>query len=476
MSAEAAGPLIVQAGVDLVDPHDCTDDPDKLALLEAVHEALVRRGPDGRWWPALAESWSVSDDARSWTFDLRPGIRCHDGAPADAEAVAWSVTRMARPDMGATLGAPAVWAQYLAGAKATVVSGSTVRIDLERPTADLLDILGSGYVLSPQAGEGEPVGCGAYRVEARAPDGRMTLRAGEGRGMPNPVLHLQGVAAPGARSAAVADGSAQVASGLDREAAARLARQAGVTLVGHLSPTAIIFLFNAARGPLQDPRVRRALNLALDRQALVSGVLGGAGRALDGFLSPMHFGAPAVADTDGTDRDTARRLLDEAGWSDGLTLDVTCPTSLPDEAEALTAAVAAQLEPLGVSFRVELVEDRVAYANRVRRKEIGDLCVFDSSPMSSFRVLYEKIDSRVGGSWWQGYCNREVEALLDRARATVEDAGRKAIYRQCYRLLQVDPPWLYLYNHSRHVALAGRQPGWRMRGDGVLDLRALPAL
>lgn len=471
-----ASPTVAQAGVRLVDPHDCTDDPDKLAILEAVHEALVRRGPDGRWRPALAERWAVSDDARSWTFELRDGGRFHDGRAVDAEAVAWSIARMARPEMGATLGAPAVWAQYLAGAEISAVSGSTVRVDLQRPTADLLDVVGAGYVLSPEAGDGPAVGCGPYRVEAYEADARMTLRAaaGEAAGLNHPLLHLQGLAASADRVAALADGSAHAATGLERGALSKLARKPGMTLVEHLSTTAIIYLFNAARGPMQDSRVRRALNLALDRQALVARVLDGAGRPLDGFISPMHFGSPSAADTDGVDRETARRLLHEAGWADGLTLDVTCPTSLPDEAEALTEAVAEQLRELGVELRVERVEDRVAYANRVRLKQIGDLCVFDSSPMSTFRVLHEKIDSRVAGAWWQGYRNPEAEALMDLACTTVDDRAREALYRKCYRSLQDDPPWLYLYNHTRHVGLAGRHSGWRMRADGILDLRTLP--
>jgi len=478
-AGEVAGPVVAQAGVRLVDPHDCTDDPDKLAILDAVHEALVRRGSDGRWRPALAERWTVSDDARSWMFELRADARCHDGGAADAEAVAWSIARMARPEMGATLGAPAVWAQYLAEARITAESGSVVRIDLDRPMADLLDILGSGYVLSPRSGDGPAIGCGPYRVESYETDARMTLRAepgGDGPGLANPVLHLHRIDTPAARAAALADGSVQAAAGLTRNRLSTPARDRATTLVEHLSTTAIIYLFNAARGPLQDRRVRRALNLALDRQALVSSVLGGAGRPLDGFISPMHFGAPSVADTNGADRETARGLLREAGWGAGLTLDVTCPTSLPDEAEELTAAMASQLGSLGVSLRVERVEDRVAYANRVRLKQIGDLCVFDSSPISTFRVLHEKIDSRSAGSWWQGYRNPQVEALIDRARATVDDVARQALYRQCYRLLQDDPPWLYLYNHTRHVGLAGRHSGWRMRADGVLDLRTLPAL
>lgn len=117
--------------------------------------------------------------------------------------------------------------------------------------------------------------------------------------------------------------------------------------------------------------------------------------------------------------------------------------------------------------------DRVAYANRVRQKRVGDLCVFDSSPMSTFRVLVEKIDSRFAGSWWQGYRNPAAETLIDTARTTTSPAARAALYRHIYRLLQADPPWLTLYNHTRVIALAGDHPGFTMPDDGVLDVRRL---
>jgi peptide/nickel transport system substrate-binding protein len=472
---------IVQGRVDLIDPHDCSDDPDALAILEAVHAALVRRGPDARWRPALAERWSVSDDARTWTFRIRSGVHFHDGAPVDAEAVAYSITRMARPDMGATLGAPAVYAQYLSGAKIEVLDRSSVRLTLEHPLADLLDILGegrgSGYVLSQASGDRQPVGCGAYRVDDYAPGDHLTVRAEAGHfsGEPaNPTLRWRRVSDPSERLDSVLSGEAQVASDLGNAGRQRLAGEAAITGVDHLSPTAIIYLLNAAGGPLRDSRVRRALNLALDRQALVASVLSGAGEPLMGFVSPMHFGAPQDRTAVSRDVDTARRLLDDAGWGSGLTLDVDCPTRLPDEAEALTGAVASQLAAIGVSLKVHRVEDRTAYANQVRLKQIHDLCVFDSSPMSTFRVLYEKIDARVAGSWWQGYHNPEAEALLDQARATVDDAAREAVYRRCYSVLQNDPPWLYLYNHRRCVGLSGVHRDWRMRADGVLDVSTLP--
>ena len=103
------------------------------------------------------------------------------------------------------------------------------------------------------------------------------------------------------------------------------------------------------------------------------------------------------------------------------------------------------------------------------------MCVFNSSPLSTFRVLAEKIDARVEGSWWLGFHNGEVETLLDEARRTTDVAAREDIYRQAYQKLQADPAWLYLYNPLRVTGLSGSHPDWRMRSDGVLDVTALPA-
>ena len=87
--------LILQRRADLVDPHDCTDAADDLSILSAVLETLIRRDGQG-FAPHLAQSWTVSDDARQWEFTLREGACFHDGSPCDAEAVAQSLRRMAR--------------------------------------------------------------------------------------------------------------------------------------------------------------------------------------------------------------------------------------------------------------------------------------------------------------------------------------------------------------------------------------------
>jgi peptide/nickel transport system substrate-binding protein len=270
------------------------------------------------------------------------------------------------------------------------------------------------------------------------------------------------------------DGSVHISNDLDF-VASRVLSSLGFTRHEYISPVAVIYILNCFGGPLVDTRVRRALSLALDRSKLIDEVLSGGAASLFGFVSPMHYGAAP-------DREVkqnlfiARRLLDEAGYAEGLTLNVDCPTRLPDESERLTACVRSQLAEIGVTLNVSLHRDRVAYAEMLRRKEIADLCVFDSSPMSTYRVLHEKIDSRAGGPWWLGYQNEDVEALIDKGRAIADRSARAAIWRKAYAALQDDPAWLTLYNPLRVIGLAGKELGFKMPIDGVMDAAVLPEL
>lgn len=460
---------ILQRRADLVDPHDCTDAADDLSILSAVCETLVRRKGQG-FVPCLAESWTVGADASTWEFTLRDGVKFQDGSACDAEAVAQSLHRMAREDKGYTLGAPAVWRQYLGNA---IIDGKGrhLRIALGEPMADLLDVLVQGFIVAPgslarmDAGDLMALaGTGAYRL-ANLATGMVQLAPVAG----GPDVIFQAMPDADARANALKSGAVQVATNLPFGADLG----DSVTRVETLNPVAIILLMNAAKGPLTDSRVRRALDLALDRDALVADVMAGGATPLCGFVSPAHFGAsrtPAPM----RDLALARTLLADAGYADGLTLSVSCPTRLPDEAVPLTAALSEQLSPIGVTLEVTYHEDREAYAHMVRRKEIRDLAVFDSSPLSTYRVLVEKLDARVKGSWWEGYHNHEIEALIDKGRRCTDSAARAEIYARAYTIMQADPAWLTLYNPVRVTGIAGQHPDFALGSDAVLDVTRLP--
>lgn len=471
--------LIAQARLGLHDPHDCTDANDELTVLHAVYDTLVKRDGQG-FAPALARDWEVSEDATVWTFTLQPDVTFHDGTPCDSEAVAASLNRMAREDKGYTLGAPAVWRQFLGGAKLEVLTPTRLRVTLTAPMADLLDVLEQGFIVAPSAfaaldagDHSAQVGSGPYRITKITPERISAERvAGHFSGTPaNETIAWLLEPDAAARQAMLARGEVQIANGLDFAAS----RSLGAMRHEFLSPVAIIYLLNAARGPLADARVRRALSLAVDREAIVETVMQGAARPLRGFVSPNHFGAGTGQGAQ-MDRDKARALLAEAGHGDGLMLDVDCPTRLPDEAERLTAALGEQLKEVGITLNVHIHPEREDYAHMVRRKEIRDLCVFDSSPMSTYRVLYEKIDSRVAGSWWQGYANPKIETLIDKGRVMADRDARARVWQEAYELLQEDPAWLTLYNPLRVIGIAGAHPGFAMPADGVIDVTQLPHL
>lgn len=471
--------IIAQARLGIYDPHDCTDANDELTILHAFYDTLVRRVGQG-YVPHLAQSWTVSPDARVWTFHLQPNVLFHDGTACDAQAVAQSLERMARQDKGYTLGAPAVWRQFLGDAGLEVLDATTLQVTLAAPMADLLDVLEQGFIVSPAAFAAldaknytVQIGSGPYRLTSVAADQITATRvAAHFAGLPaNPTVTWRLVPDKADRLALLHRGEVAVANALDFEAS----RTLGAMRHAFLSPVAIIYLLNAAKGPLADSRVRRALSLAVDREAIVDSVMAGAATPLRGFVSPNHFGAGQGGGAR-MDRALARQLLAEAGFADGLTLEVDCPTRLPDEAERLTADLSAQLAEVGIRLNVHIHAEREEYAHMVRRKEIRDMCVFDSSPMSTYRVLYEKIDSRVAGSWWQGYANPQVEALIDQGRVTTDRAARAEIWQQAYALLQEDPAWLTLYNPIRVIGLAGDHPSFAMPADGVIDVAQLPLL
>ena len=471
---------LAQRSIALPDPHDCTDNADVLILLDALFDALVARGSDGQFEPALAKAWSVSEDARTWTFELREGLRFHDGTALAAPEMAASLERLKRPDVGATLGSPAVWGQYLGAAEIEVHGPLTVSVTTPEPMADLLDILVSGYAVPPDidglALPDRVVGTGAYQLTTRS-DGELRLTANPNwwRGSVDATeVTVALVEDAGERAAAVVEGSADLATRLTGAEPGLGNPQAAIECVRKLDPTAIIYLFNGSRGPCADGRVRRALNLAVDRPAIVDDVLGGAGQPLDGVFSPSHCGFDPAVPAAVRDVAGARQLLEESGFGGGLTLSVDCPTSLPDEAERLTARVSQDLAAVGVELEVHLTEDRVRYAELVRDKAIHDMCLFDSSPLSSFRVCHEKLDSRIRGAWWQGYASPEIEALLDRSRVTVDAGARESVFKQIYAAALADPPWLTVYNHVRTVA-AKAGVTIPARSDGLIRLADVSA-
>jgi peptide/nickel transport system substrate-binding protein len=171
----AQGPelRIVQPHVRIGDAHVCSDDRQRLSLLRAIYEPLVRRAPSGGHRPTLAEGWEVTPDARVWTFRLRNGAVFHDGRPLSADDVAASLRRIRDDPPEGELGTSGVYQSYLEGSTIEPERADTVTLRLPRPMADLLDILVELVVLPADAlsrSHALPPGSGPFRLVERGDD------------------------------------------------------------------------------------------------------------------------------------------------------------------------------------------------------------------------------------------------------------------------------------------------------------------
>ena len=464
---------VVQSSVSIGDPHIASDASDRLGIVFSIYEALVKLDEDGEYRPSLAERWEVGEDARTWTFYLREDVRFHNGEVMTATDVVETLGRVLDPAIGGSFGTQGVYISYLGTAEISALDDLTVRIVTADPMADLLDLL-VAMPISPASElanlPGEYTGSGPYKIVEQSED-RLVLVAHEEYWGGTPTyreIHWVGERDPERRVDAVLNGEADIVSGIGLQGRNRIIEDGDAQTREWDSGLAIIFMANSQEGPCRDRRVRQALNYALDVDQIIAEIKQGAAKPLNGFLTPHHFGYNPETPVYPHDPEMARRLLAEAGYADGLTLTFDIPSSMPDEAPALARMMAEQYSEVGITLQIVEHEDRAAYSETVRDKDIHDAAAFDSSPRSTYRVLMEKIHSGQRGPWWEGYSNGEVDSLIDASQATIAPDDRQAIYRRIYTLIRDDAPWIFLYRPTRFWGVGPALEDWVPRADGLL--------
>jgi peptide/nickel transport system substrate-binding protein len=314
------------------------------------------------------------------------------------------------------------------------------------------------------------VGSGPYKIVEQTENKRILEAHGEywGKTPSYKEIHWIAEKSSAKRVEALMKGQVDIISGISLQDAERLKMNEDAAVHEWESGLCIIFMCNSQKGACKDRRVRQALNYALDVDKIIEEIKNGAAAPLNGYLTPHHFGHNPETPAYPYDPEKARRLLAEAGYEDGLDLIFDIPSVMPDEAPLLAQMMKEQLKKVGISLEVIVHQDRAAYSEMVREKNIHDACCFDSSPRSTYRVLREKIQSTLEGPWWQGYENKEVNALIKQAEATFDDPERQKIYRQIYQIVRDDAPWIFLYRPTRYYGVRSAMKDWKLRQDGLL--------
>ena len=451
----------------------------------ALFRGLFRLVEDNRLVPDMARDWSVSEDGLVYTIHLRPDVRWHDGAPFTAQDVRFTIETILDPRNHSGLRP-----QLKEIDRVEVVDDLTVRIVLSTPLSSLPIKLKVGIV-PRHALEGKdfntdpfsheaPIGTGPFRFVSRKRGEYFLYEANPdyygGRPKVDRLIY-KFLPDPNVRLIQLIKGEIDVTR-LNPKDVAAVRNNPDIEVRVLDSADFRVMMFNMNFPLFQDVRVRRAIQYATDRQALVDGALLGYGVPAYGPLQMMELSSPDLPVFD-DDLQAAEALLHEAGWrpgADGVLVKDGERFSFPLVAAAndavrqdLATLLAAQLRRVGIEVRVQVKDWKAFTINEEPAVIIGGGYADDADGN-----LYRYFSSRVGseGTNFANYRNERVDQLLEDARNALDPQERECIYRALQHELVMDPPFNFLVYQQHIYGVRKEWSGFKPRlvGHGTTPL------
>jgi peptide/nickel transport system substrate-binding protein len=434
-------------------------------------DPLVRTRPDDpKYYPGLAESWTVSNDAKIFTFKLRQDVKFHDGTPLTAEAVKYSFDRIMDPQTKAQLARGALGPFE----RAEVVDRYTVRVHFSRPYGSFLRMAATVYVpiISPTAVKryGDQyqfhvAGTGPFKLEEYVPKDHATLvRNTDYRWGPEwthggpaylDKITYKFIPEDITRIGTLRTRETNLVDGIKSHQINRIEKNRRLKLeVSGTKGAPWILILNYQRWPTNIRLVRQAISFAVDREALVNLLYKGTNEPA---YSPLEKGTlgyhPSVDKLSVYDPEKAKAILDRAGWKvgpdgirvkDGKRLQVI--EALWEEQQEPSTVIQSQLRKVGIELVLKSFDVGTAYPMWVT----GDhnlVMPFFYWPDPQLLENWFAWDS-IGGINWGQYINPKLEDLLAKAEMTADSQERAEIYQQAQRFLLIDAICVPLFGKS----------------------------
>jgi peptide/nickel transport system substrate-binding protein len=483
-AAQSPGTLVVGlvAEPTSLDPGQLTD-INSMKLLGALYDTLVRFQPDTfELQPSLALSWDLSSDGLAYTFKLRPGVKFHDGSDFNATAVKFTYDRLLDPnhpyaDTGPFPFAPGYYGSI---AETVVLDPLTVQFKLKRQDSALINAftLNTGRIVSPQAVmtarknfSQNPVGTGPFKFVGWDHNVRISLAANPDYWDGAPTLSqivFRPLADEQTRITEFLSGGVDVIFDVPPDNIDQVKASSTAIFAQQPGPHVWWVTLNVTKPPFDNVLVRRAVNYAVNKDALTVDILKGTGTPSVGPIPP----AIPWAYTDQVqqypyDPDQARALLQQSGvlMPLNLTFWVTESGSGMQSPKTMGTAIQADLAAVGINAQIQTFEWG-AYLNKYGAGLGGDShmaelsWMFDSGDPAHMlpNNLYGPSCSPKG---FNGGCyqNSRVDGLMDDALKITDREQRGAIYRQIQQIVADDAPWIFVDNQIQNMAMSSRVSG-----------------
>ncbi len=481
LMAEPSGVLRVAVGADpeTFDPH-FNDLPTGNTIDLLVLEGLYRLDAENNPIPNLATGHEFSEDGLSLKVTIKPNKFFSNGDPLDANAVAASFTRMLDPDVGSIYRG-----LYSSISEVVALDDTTVEFRMSQPNGHLLLMLAptpasiinvKALEEMGQAYSRQPVGSGPYIVES--------FVGGESyRLVPNPTYEgdypatleaIEFIAVPedGSRMALLETGDVHIVERVPPEAMASINALSDAAVINPPSMFSISMEM-VMRGPLEDPKVREALNLAIDREGMVQGILGGLGTPAVGMPGPGTQNELRVTfDPIPFDPDRARELIAEAGYAPGeIQLAMTCPNGRYIKDAQVCQAIQGSLQAIGVNAEARVVDrgtwSQVASTPPAQRED--NMAMLGRATAGMDYTLYRLFYTGVSANT-TGFSNPRVDELLVEGRTTTDPEQQKEIYAEVQQIIWEEQPFIFLWYQTQALGVADSVEGFLVQPNETMVL------
>jgi peptide/nickel transport system substrate-binding protein len=430
--------------------------------------------------PQLALSHETLEDGKTVVIKLRPNVKFHDGEPMDAEAVKYTFERHL------TLNGSFRKPELAAVEKVEVVDPLTVKLSLKAPFSPLLSQLTdrAGMIVSPKAAKElgdrfgtKPVCAGPYKFVERVQQDRIVLERFADYWNKDAVKIDRVVFLPivdsSVRLANLKAGQLQLierplATDIQEMRSAPNLKLVTVTELGYQGMTLNVAKGEASKNPLgQDKRVRQALDLAIDREAVNQVVFNGEFVPGNQWINPENPYYQQKFPVPKRDIAKAKQLLQEAGVKTPLTIDYMVPNN--PETRAVAEVIQAMAAEAGFDMRIRIVE----FATGLKEAEDGRYQAFmlawsgRTDPDGNLYIFHKSGAPQNYG----GYSNPQVDKLFDEARIKNDPKERKALYEKVAETLLSEGSVLYLYHRRVLIAHTNKLEGYRQMPDGLVRLQ-----
>lgn len=441
-----------------------------------MYDSLVWITADNEVQPALAESWEVSDDGTVWTFHLRQDVKFHNGEPFNADSVVatWEYGKNDSND----------YADVYTGVTVEKVDDYTVNIDTGTPNPLFLFDLWDNWAIIPaqyihslsddpvaaiDAFAAAPVGTGPFKFVERTPGDRIVYEANPDywqAGKPG-VANLTFRVIPdiATRVAAIQTGEVDIVNRLTVDDATVLKSADNVEVISYPNDRVYYVGFknvgNGVGTPLEDVKVRQALNYAVNKDGMIQGIFGGEAVPISGFIVSTNLGYDDSIQPYPYDPDKAKELLAEAGYPDGFEISMGCPTDAYTNINFVCLAIQRDLAAVGIDVILEFRTSN-SYWNEEFYGTVGPMYVDSWSAASG--EAYERLNGALTpGNYYNTWVDDTIANYITEIGSTIDRAARAALYGEIEAYMYDNPPFIYLYQLNLFEAVNKRVHGYSPR-------------